>query len=780
MLDIKYCEQKIKIEKRLKNHIYYFISESSLIESSDGESELEIYRDKVNIFCRIKLNHRFIVNGISYFEPTTFALDESFEIIINKKNIYITKDDYKQEKDIKLPFSIPEYATYPEFTAILGILTGYDKAKIWTYNNFIQLWADNYIYSHAYWADFKYGNEYIREEFCPYIYKRYRGNYKTNSDFIKTIQNYINNKIYFFVSIDMFEIDEWWRENEQRWHHIHQVLIYGYNKEENEFLVADFFHGVYQTKRISFEKIKKAYFSNTSGNDEYEKMFSGDILIMFQNCDYKINLERMRNLLKDFLQSKDTTFYNYLNICKNGMVVYGMDYVKHLRYYVIESRYNNQRIDIRPFQLLYYMNKIMYERIRYLDENNYLFVDKDTKIKMQKTLSLIDYIRNLSLQVSMTMSCNISDKLIKFLDSFIIEEKECLSKIYNLFGKEKNSKKILNFNKNNLYIKAEELLNYNERAIQLYDKYKKNYAKIEKYSHYKYNVFPFESELRGEPRNGVIVCDNEINPATYLLDEKGKILVYKQILNEFSDYKTMTVMVYEYRKKYTIRYSLCKNIFKDIYELNAVDIYNIRDNKYTSFARTTKSKENYFGEFKFKGKQIIESHGVEILNGNKTHKFTYQFFYDAKGNVKQILKESLDKNSMIYPKYGVKELDYNLLKIDIIEETKKIMYLNSSYMKKLIIEFKSSLSEVIVRFNGENSKEEIYLRKFMDGYVKESEYELKTTIILKEAFNEIFNSPEYVKKNKTKDFKFVLLVNGETVNQDFKNNGMSINLFYEQ
>lgn len=778
MLVIKYCNQTIKIENRFKNHRYYTISESSLNESSEGH--LEIYRDKMNIFCQINLYDRFIVNGISYFEPTSFALDESFEIVINKKSIHITKDDYKHENDIKLPFSVPEYATYPEFTAILGILSGYDKAKIWIYNNFIQLWADNYIQSYAYWADFKYANEYIRDDFCPYIYKRYRGNYKTNSDFIKTIQNYINNKIYFFVSIDMFEIDEWWRENEQRWHHVHQVLIYGYNKEKNEFLVADFFQGVYQTKKISFEKIKKAYFSNTSGNDEYEKMFSGDILIMFQNCDYKIDLERIHNLLKDFLQSKDTTFYNYLNICKNEMVVYGMDYVKHLRYYVIECRYNNQRIDIRPFQLLYYMNKIMYERMGYLDEKNYLFIDKDIKIKMQKTLSLMEYIRNLSLQVSMTKNCDLSDKLIKFLASFEVEEKDLLLKIYNLFENKKESEKILSFKKTALYIQAEELLNCNEKALQLYERYKKSYDKLEKYNHYKYNVFPFESELRGEPRNGVKVYDNEINATTYLLDEKGKVLVYRQILNEFSEYKTMTVMVYEYGEKYTIRYSLCKNVFNNKYELNAVDIYSIKDDKYISFARATKYKVNFFGDFKYKGKQIIESHGVEIKDCNKAQKFSYLFIYDSNGDCKQILKEDLNKKSMIYPKYGINELDYNLLKIDIVEETKKIMYRNSFHMKKLIIEFKSPLSEVIVRFNGENSKEEKYFRKFMDGYVKESEYELKTTIILKEAFNEIFNSPEYVKKNKTEDFEFLLLDNGKTVNQVFKNNSMNISLFYEQ
>ena len=188
------------------------------------------------------------MNGIGFDSSEMLTLSDDDTLHIGGKKIQFSKKAENLE-DVKLPFQKPKYLTYPMFTALQGILKGYSQDKIWIYNNYILLWCDKKIENVAYWMDFKYANESNSDEFCPLVMKKNRENYDNNSDFIENVIHYIDNKIYFFISIDMYNVDAWWGKDEERWHKVHQVLVYGYNRERKEFITADFYNENYKIVR---------------------------------------------------------------------------------------------------------------------------------------------------------------------------------------------------------------------------------------------------------------------------------------------------------------------------------------------------------------------------------------------------------------------------------------------------------------------------------------------------------------------------------------------------
>lgn len=347
-------------------------------------------------------------------------------------------------KNMELPFVCPEIKTYPYFTAILGILEAYGKHEIWIFNNYILIWMLKETHNIDYWVDFKYGDEDVQEEFCSLINKKVVSREFIAEEFcsiIDAIIFYIIQNNYVMVSVDVFDIDEWWLDLKNRKHLRHQLCIHGYDIDNRTLTISDFINGsLYNTIKIGFQEFEKGYI-NYKNYQPYEE-FGKDIWLLSLNpdADEKIDLVRICNLIKDYLNSNDTYIINHIQTeNKMDRYIYGMEMLIELKKYV-QDVYSDEykSIDVRVFHILRVMHEVMYRRFKYI-ENNIAITDKTA---MKKVLELIgEAYDNTRVLESLCLKYQINKKKSKLqsieikLDTFIYVEKNMLEECFALLKK---------------------------------------------------------------------------------------------------------------------------------------------------------------------------------------------------------------------------------------------------------------------------------------------------------------------------------------------------------
>lgn len=262
---------------------------------------------------------------------------------------------------ISNPFVVPEYATYPEITAMLGILYAHNNYEEWVYNNFILLWAYEWIWDSTYWCDFKFGHSLIQYEMCPMIKKKKidKNDLKDKANVIKFFEKNLSGN-YIYVELDMISVAERWKKKEHRYHLSHPVLIYGFSRRERVFYCADFFEGKYKKFTLTYAQLLTGYF----GGDNY--------LYIWKYRDIRIKREHniVFSQIKDFIKGKDTTKNNFLNLNVYYNVLYGFEALDRIRLNIKVSFELDKDIDLRSVHLIKVHNQIMKERLLYWKNHN--------------------------------------------------------------------------------------------------------------------------------------------------------------------------------------------------------------------------------------------------------------------------------------------------------------------------------------------------------------------------------------------------------------------------
>ena len=209
----------------------------------------------------------------------------------------------------------------------------------------------------------------------------------------------INSDYYPYVFLNRFYIE--CSENYMKNHFPHQMFLCGYNDVQNTFLGADFFHGVYEFKEISFENIEKGYqkYSKTikhNGNWHFPEV----IMYGFKQIDWKFDFEILISSLEDYLYERDSTkiFYYWFPQNVQKKLQYGLAYYKTLLQLLSDGI-----ADIRAFHILYEHKKMMNMRLEYLSNTfNYTNSEVSNAYKKFEEIALI--MRNIILK------CNFKKK----------------------------------------------------------------------------------------------------------------------------------------------------------------------------------------------------------------------------------------------------------------------------------------------------------------------------------------------------------------------------------
>ena len=327
----------------------------------------------------------------------------------------------------KNPFKIPLFKTYPEPTAVLGILYAHNNYCGWLFENYILIWCYEGIWDEHYWCDFKFGNELIDYEYCKYI-KRSLVRKNKNSNEKNILYFFIDSLIkgkYIFVSLDMYNIKEWWDGTEKKRHLVHQVVFWGVNNKKRCFYCADFLRGQYETFELPFELFVKAYRGASALGEKYIKVWE------FRDCNDGLDIEIIYSQLKDFVSSRDSTRINFLNKDDKKNILFGFQALDRIKRYYLEMI--NENVDVRPIHLVKVYSEVMVHRLEFINVSYF----KSDIVSFKRIAAQCSKIELMILKNNYDKRCglnkSINTTIDKTIDDLIDSTKKIKSKFELLF-----------------------------------------------------------------------------------------------------------------------------------------------------------------------------------------------------------------------------------------------------------------------------------------------------------------------------------------------------------
>lgn len=220
---------------------------------------------------------------------------------------------------------------------------------------------------------------------CPFI--SWLRNNQTTAHFIhftEYIEYQIKQGYYLDACLDNFYLS--CSEKFNKLHFIHQTFIYGFDSDERQIYISDFYdNGKYARKEVSYDEINKSienidYFIN---------------LYKYVAFDYKINLKLLKLSIEDYINCRDSLKkFEFSCAAYNKDILYGLDFYN----YLIDTFGQEDYIDKRPFHLLYDHKIMMKLRLEYLEKINVFDLEKICRLKT-KNEALINESKNLRILV---------------------------------------------------------------------------------------------------------------------------------------------------------------------------------------------------------------------------------------------------------------------------------------------------------------------------------------------------------------------------------------------
>lgn len=308
-----------------------------------------------------------------------------------------------------LNFSNPVITSYPRNANVISILQDHPHFESWLYMNHNQLHLnveDNY-----YWLMFyqPLGQRYFPLINCQTISK----STIKNVNIIDLIIQNIDSGNYAFLIVDRYYIRAY-SDFFHKKHVSHDIFIYGYNKEEETFNIADFFNnGVYQQKKCSFFELSSAFYSELI--DEHKETQGLQFLEVDYSSTFKFDMNYMIKILSSYLNSENPSWeYQLLTEPLGENYIFGMKIYQEL----IDAirKYEINKSLIQTLHVLYDHKVLMYKRAEFLlnrvGKENHILLEQ---FKLNKDSALI--CRNLYLKYSMTKKFELKDSICKKLDS---------------------------------------------------------------------------------------------------------------------------------------------------------------------------------------------------------------------------------------------------------------------------------------------------------------------------------------------------------------------------
>ncbi|MDF2511931.1 MAG: hypothetical protein K0S04_1797 [Herbinix sp.] len=248
-------------------------------------------------------------------------------------------------------------------TNILSLIDQEPELECWFYNNFIHL----IVGMNAHWGMFLFGNHIVRD--CPWVDAASVQRSFVQEDIIDFVKDKINQEIYVWMNVESGGIPVY--ETIIRFH---DIFLYGYDDEAEEFYAADFFRdGHYTRERISYARLAAGY----AGMSNYKDNL-GICLVWKKKSDsyknvYTDSAQLIKRGIEDYMAAVyPFSPYKYMENTPLQNLRYGADIYPVLLTYCDKLAEGEDRlVDYRLFDLLYRHKSVMHDRLIYLSGRGY-------------------------------------------------------------------------------------------------------------------------------------------------------------------------------------------------------------------------------------------------------------------------------------------------------------------------------------------------------------------------------------------------------------------------
>ncbi|WP_408895271.1 hypothetical protein [Paenibacillus taichungensis] len=294
-----------------------------------------------------------------------------------------------------LPIKYPYITSLPAFANTCAILSAQKEEEIlpWFCHNHIQLvaWDEPEMYIQFYSPIFR---KFYRM-FTLHHYKK-----ETLMKWCKNITEFIIDEIngegYVYLSIDKYYIPDY--TGYKLKHSAHDMLIYGYNKLEKNFYIADFFQSSYAFSKTSFNNVENAFLSQYSEGE----WFKGMQILQFNKCDYTLDLEYLIKQLNDYLcENKSSKEYKLVEEPGKDSDAWGIGIYRYLQNYTTNAEPSEFSL-IRSLHLLSDHKEVMLRTISYLGAKGCIVNQEKHEYGFREIKRLCLILRNICLKHSLS------------------------------------------------------------------------------------------------------------------------------------------------------------------------------------------------------------------------------------------------------------------------------------------------------------------------------------------------------------------------------------------
>lgn len=314
----------------------------------------------------------------------------------------------------------------------LSILCPYPKTHSWLLTHFVQLvaWQNEWVD----YLDFDFRNcELINyQRIDKKLLKK-----QWNSNIISFIIEAISNGFYVYLLVKTEYIKAY-----KGLSGIHDMFIYGYNKETETFEIADnFVYGKYDYQTCTFEELTNA-FNNLSTSHEKDYYGASKLKGAVELISYNDEVELSFNL-KVFVESlKD---YILGTVPRPGFNNY--DYSPHVYgcksiYEVIISHLQGLHedkisLDIRKPYIMWEHKSVMLKRITFL-ENSSLISNKKMIEDFKNLEQQLDMLKNKYIKFALNNEKHSLEQMIESYDKLLVFELDITNELLNDISKNVN------------------------------------------------------------------------------------------------------------------------------------------------------------------------------------------------------------------------------------------------------------------------------------------------------------------------------------------------------
>lgn len=316
----------------------------------------------------------------------------------------------------KLPLELPPVIGYLHHAYHLSVAQGHPDFNEWFNSSYIQL----RYYPKTGWLNFIT----VNYEFYPLIdWQSFSSKIiKSNDiDIIKFVISAIENGYYVWLYID-----EYYDPNRISYkirHNMHECMLYGYNTGKGSLYSIGFnTQFSYTYSEISFSDFLSA-FDSADGGSPVRMLKPNETDL------YKFDLINVKNILEDYINSRNTSERIRMFRNPTSDAIYGVQIYKYLKANIENPKYREYLYDIRPLHILWEHKKCMISRIKFLYDHKYLdnldplygaYGDIEKKALM---------IRNLQLKYANSKKEDYIKKITSYLDEIHDEEIDVLTQL---------------------------------------------------------------------------------------------------------------------------------------------------------------------------------------------------------------------------------------------------------------------------------------------------------------------------------------------------------------